>query len=114
MQLLESRLDNIVYRLGIAPTRMAARQLVSHKHITVNGRVLNIPSFTVKAGDKVGVRERSKDFSAIQSSLSGSSKRNAWLDWNEKELQGTFLSLPPKEEIPENINVQLIVELYSK
>jgi small subunit ribosomal protein S4 len=114
MQLLESRLDNIVYRLGIAPTRMAARQLVSHKHITVNGRILNIPSSIVKAGDKVGVRERSKDLLAISTSLSGSSKRNAWLDWNEKEKEGTFLNVPPREEIPENINVQLIVELYSK
>lgn len=114
MQLLESRLDNIVYRLGIAPTRMAARQLVSHKHITVNGHVVNIPSYTVKAGDKVAVREKSKDLSAIQSSLATVSKRNSWLDWNENAKEGTFLNLPVREDIPENINVQLIVELYSK
>jgi small subunit ribosomal protein S4 len=114
MQLLESRLDNIVYRLGIAPTRMAARQLVSHKHIVVNGRVVNIPSFSVKPGSKVSVREKSKDFSAIQSSLANTGKRSAWLDWNESELEGTYLNLPHKDEIPENINVQLIVELYSK
>ncbi len=114
MQLLESRLDNIVFRLGIAPTRMAARQLVSHKHITVNGHVVNIPSYTIKAGDKVAVREKSKDLSAIQSSLATVSKRNAWLDWNENAKEGTFLNLPVREDIPENINVQLIVELYSK
>jgi len=114
MQLLESRLDNIVYRLGIAPTRMASRQTVSHKHIIVNGQTINIPSYQVKPGDKVGVREKSKANVAITSNLSAVGKRNAWLDWNEKEMQGTYLSLPPKEEIPENINVQLIVELYSK
>lgn len=114
MQLLESRLDNIVFRLGIAPTRMAARQLVSHKHITVNGHVVNIPSYTVKVGDKVAVREKSKDLSAIQSSLATVSKRSAWLDWNEKAMEGTYLNLPVREDIPENINVQLIVELYSK
>jgi small subunit ribosomal protein S4 len=114
MQLLESRLDNIVYRLGIASTRMAARQLVSHKHITLNGHTVNIPSCQVKPGDKVGVREKSKDFSAIQSSLSNAGKRNAWLDWNESTMEGTYLNMPPKDEIPENINVQLIVELYSK
>jgi small subunit ribosomal protein S4 len=114
MQLLESRLDNIVFRLGIAPTRMAARQLVSHKHITVNGHVVNIPSYTVKPGDKVAVREKSKDLSVIQSSLATVSKRNAWLDWNENAKEGTLLNLPVREDIPENINVQLIVELYSK
>jgi small subunit ribosomal protein S4 len=114
MQLLESRLDNVVYRLGIAPTRMAARQLVSHKHITVNGHVVNIPSYQIKPGQTVGVREKSKDFSAIQSSLANTGKRNAWLDWNESNYEGTYLNLPHKDEIPENINVQLIVELYSK
>jgi len=114
MQLLESRLDNVVYRLGVAPTRMAARQLVSHKHVTVNGEVINIPSYQLKAGDKVGVREKSKANVAITSNLSATGKRNAWLDWNEKSMEGTYLSLPHKDEIPENINVQLIVELYSK
>jgi small subunit ribosomal protein S4 len=114
MQLLESRLDNLVYRLGIAPTRKTARQLVSHKHILVNGDVVNIPSYTVKPGSKISVREKSKDLSVIRSSLAIAGKRPAWLDWNEANMEGTFLNLPHKDDIPENINVQLIVELYSK
>ncbi len=114
MQLLESRLDNVVYRLGIAPTRMAARQLVAHKHIEINGHVVNIPSCQVKVGDKVSVREKSKDMQAIQSSLAAAGKRFSWLDWNEKELTGSYLSLPVRDDIPENIHAQLVVELYSK
>lgn len=114
MQLLESRLDNLVYRLGIAPTRMAARQLVSHKHILLNGQVVNISSYSVKPGDKISVREKSKDLAVIRTSLANAGRRPAWLDWNEAAMEGTLLQLPQKEEIPENINVQLIVELYSK
>ncbi|MDR1983248.1 MAG: 30S ribosomal protein S4 [Prevotellaceae bacterium] len=113
--LLESRLDNIVYRLGIAPTRAAARQLVSHRHIIVNGDVCNIPSFVVKVGDIVGVREKSKSLEAIQNSLSGLAKsRYSWLEWDNAELAGKYISKPDRSEIPETINEQLIVELYSK
>ncbi|HTH54927.1 MAG TPA: 30S ribosomal protein S4 [Cyclobacteriaceae bacterium] len=115
LQLLEARLDNTVYRLGVAPTRRAARQLVVHKHILVNGDVVNIPSFTLRAGDKVAVREKSKSLEAINNSLSiqGVKKYN-WLEWDAKELEGKLINLPPREDIPENINEQLIVELYSK
>ena len=113
LMLLESRLDNIVYRLGIAPTRAAARQLVSHNHIVLNGEVVNIPSAQVKPGDIVGVRERSKSLEVIQASLSSSSGY-PWLEWNAQTLEGKFLNLPDRTEIPENINEQLIVELYSK
>jgi len=115
LQLLESRLDNVVYRLGLSPTRAGARQLVTHRHITVNGEVVNIPSYTLKPGDIVGVRERSKSLEVINDSLStaryGSS---AWLEWDEKSMVGKFLNRPEREEIPENIKEQLIVELYSK
>jgi len=115
LQLLESRLDNVVYRLGIAPSRSAARQLVSHRHITVNGEVMNIPSYTLKPGDTVGVREKSKSLEVITESLStrryGSS---AWLEWDEAQMNGKFLNRPEREEIPETIKEQLIVELYSK
>ena len=115
LQLLESRLDNAVFRLGIAPTRRAARQLVSHKHITVNGKVVNVPSFTLKPGDKVGVREKSKSLEAVVDSLAGrAGKRFSWMEWDASSLEGTFINLPPREEIPENIQEQLIVELYSK
>ena len=115
LQLLEARLDNTVYRLGIAPTRRAARQLVVHKHILVNSDVVNIPSFTLKAGDKVAVREKSKSLEAINNSLSvQSAKKYNWLEWDAKELEGKLINLPPREDIPENINEQLIVELYSK
>lgn len=115
LQMLESRLDNLVYRFGIAPTRRAARQLVLHKHITVNGQVVNIPSFSVKPGEIVGVRERSKSLEVITNSLSlqGSRKYN-WLEWDDKEMAGKMISLPLRQDIPENINEQLIVELYSK
>jgi small subunit ribosomal protein S4 len=115
LQMLESRLDNTVYRLGIAPTRRAARQLVVHKHIVVNGEVVNIPSFTLRPGDQVGVREKSKSLETISDSLSiqGAKKYN-WLEWDMNEMTGKLINLPPREDIPENINEQLIVELYSK
>ncbi len=115
LQLLEARLDNTVYRLGIAPTRRAARQLVLHKHVLVNGEVVNIPSFTLRPGDLVGVRERSKSLEAINNSLSiqGAKKYN-WLEWDNNEYVGKLIHLPPRQDIPENINEQLIVELYSK
>lgn len=115
LQLLESRLDNVVYRLGIAPTRAGARQLVSHRHIVVNGKVVNIPSYIVKAGDYISVREKSKSLEVITESLIVS-KRNAysWLEWDSEKMTGRFLNIPEREEIPENIKEQLIVELYSK
>ena len=114
LQLCESRLDNTVYRLGISPSRSGARQLVSHRHITVNGEVVNIPSYTVKIGDVIGVREKSKSLEAITSSLASSSKKYDWLDWNSSELAGRFLATPAREMIPENIKEHLIVELFSK
>ncbi|MEN9442583.1 MAG: hypothetical protein RLZ33_2660 [Bacteroidota bacterium] len=114
LQLCETRLDNTVFRLGVAPSRRGARQLVSHKHITVNGEVVNIPSYTVKIGDVVGVREKSKSLEAITSSLSSNSKKYDWLDWNNSDMSGKLLSVPSREMIPENIKEQLIVELYSK
>ena len=113
--LLESRLDNIVYRLGIAPTRAGARQLVGHRHIIVNGAVCNIPSYIVKVGDVVGVREKSKSLEAIQNSLGGlTTSRYSWLEWNSAELAGKYINTLDRSEIPETINEQLIVELYSK
>jgi small subunit ribosomal protein S4 len=115
LQLLESRLDNTVFRLGIAPTRRAARQLVTHKHITVNGDVVNIPSYSLKPGDKVGVREKSKSLEAVVDSLAGrAGKKFSWMEWHADSMEGIFINLPPREEIPENIQEQLIVELYSK
>ncbi len=114
LQLCEARLDNVVYRLGIAPTRRAARQLVSHRHITVNGELVNIPSYTLRAGDVVGVREKSKSLEAISSSLSSNGKKYDWLDWDNSSMSGKILNLPARELIPENIKEQLIVELYSK
>ena len=115
IQLLESRLDNIVYRLGIAPTRAAARQLVSHRHITVDGKVVNIPSFQVKPGMIVAVREKSKSLEVIAASLEGfNHSKYSWLEWDEAQKAGKFLNIPAREEIPENIKEQLIVELYSK
>lgn len=114
LQLIESRLDNVVYRLGIAPSRRAARQLVSHAHITVNGSVVNIPSFTLKAGDVVGVREKSQSLEAINDSLSGSVNKYSWLDFDKSTFTGKFISVPERSQIPENIKEQLIVELYSK
>jgi small subunit ribosomal protein S4 len=114
LQLIEARLDNVVYRLGIAPTRSAARQLVGHRHITVNGEVVNIPSYTLKPGDKVAVREKSKSLEAIASSVSGASNAYSWMDFNKSNMEGTFLTMPDRTQIPENIKEQLIVELYSK
>jgi len=114
LQLLESRLDNVVFRMGLAPTRRAARQLVSHKHITLNGTVTNIPSASLRAGDVVGIRPKSKNLEIIAQSLAGKGKKFAWVDWNPESQEGTFLTVPEREEIPENIKEQLIVELYSK
>jgi len=115
LQLLESRLDNVVYRLGIAKTRSAARQFVTHCHIVVNGKVVNIPSYLVKPGDIVGVREKSKAMEEINDSLlSRRSGQYGWLEWDNNQLAGKFLNRPEREEIPENIKEQLIVELYSK
>ncbi len=111
--LLECRLDNLVYRLGIAPTRAAARQLVSHKHITLNGSVCSIPSTHVKPGDVIAVRERSKSLEVITNSVASVTKY-AWLDFDAKTLTGKFLNVPTRNEVPENINEQLIVDLYSK
>ena len=114
LQLCESRLDNMVFRLGISPTRRGARQLVSHKHITVNGEIVNIPSFQVKVGDVVGVREKSKSLEAISESLSANSKTYEWLTWDNATCSGTLMNIPSRELIPETIKEQLIVELYSK
>ena len=111
--LLESRLDNVVYRLGIAPSRPAARQLVLHRHITLNGEICNIPSAQVKAGDTVAVRERSTSLEVIQASVASANKY-AWLEFDANTLVGKFLNIPARTEIPENINEQLIVDLYSK
>lgn len=111
--LLESRLDNVVYRLGIAPTRAAARQLVNHKHITLNGEVCSIPSVTVKAGDVIAVRERSKSLEVIQAAVASTTKY-PWLEFDKNTLTGKFLNVPARAEIPETINEQLIVDLYSK
>lgn len=114
LQLLESRLDNVVYRLGIAPTRAAARQLVSHRHIEVNGELVNVPSYTLKPSDVVSVREKSKSLSAIVESLENHRGRYSWLEWDGSIMAGKFLSVPERADIPENIKEQLIVELYSK
>lgn len=115
LKLLEARLDNTVYRLGIAPTRSAARQLVSHKHITVNGETVNIPSYSLRPGDVVAVRERSKSLEVIVNSVeSRKINRYGWLEWNANDLQGTFITFPERADIPENIKENLIVELYSK
>ena len=115
LQLLEARLDNVVYRLGIAPTRAAARQLVLHRHIVVNGAVLNIASYSVKPGDVVGVREKSKSLEVIADALAGfNHSKYPWLEWDESAKAGKLLHIPAREDIPENIKEQLIVELYSK
>ena len=115
LQLLESRLDNIVYRLGIAPTRSAARQLVSHKHIVVDGKVVNIPSYTLKPGQVVGVREKSKSLEVVSEALSGfNHSKYPWLEWDSATMSGKYLHIPERADIPENIKEQLIVELYSK
>jgi small subunit ribosomal protein S4 len=114
LQLCEARLDNTVFRLGIAPSRRAARQLVSHRHITVNGEIVNIPSYHLRQGDTIGVREKSKSLEAIVSSLNATNKRQDWLDWDASSMSGKLINLPAREMIPENIKEQLIVELYSK
>ena len=114
LQLCESRLDNVVYRMGIAPTRSGARQLVSHRHITVNGEKVNIPSYQLKAGDVVGVREKSKSLEAITNSLANSSNVYEWITFNNDTKEGTYVSVPARIQIPEQINEQFIVELYSK
>ncbi len=114
LQLCESRLDNVVYRMGISPSRRGARQLVSHRHITVNGNVVNIPSYSLKAGDVVGVREKSKSVQSIEDSLSANSSVYEWITWNSEKKEGTYVSVPERIQIPENIKEQLIVELYSK
>lgn len=115
LQLLESRLDNIVFRLGIAPTRAAARQLVNHRHITVDGKVVDIASFSVKPGQLIAVRERAKSLEVINNSLSGfNHSKYAWMEWDEASKTGKYLHIPERTDIPENIKEQLIVELYSK
>lgn len=114
LQLCEARLDNVVYRMGLANTRSGARQLVSHRHITVNGELVNIPSYSLKAGDVVGVREKSKSLQSIQDALDANSSVYEWITWNTEKKQGSFVSVPERIQIPENIKEQLIVELYSK
>lgn len=115
LQMIEARLDNVVYRLGISPTRAGARQLVTHKHITVNGEVVNIPSYTLRVNDIISVRERSKSLEAITDSLSRrSAAAYPWLEWDSNSMSGKFMQVPDRDMIPENINEQLIVELYSK
>ncbi len=114
LQLCEARLDNVVYRMGIAPSRSAARQLVGHRHITVNGEILNIPSYSVKAGDVIAVREKSKSLEVIADALSSRKDQYEWLEWNDSSKSGKYLSDPLRAQIPENIKEQLIVELYSK
>ena len=114
IKLLEARLDNTVYRMGIAPSRPAARQLVSHKHIEVNGDVVNVPSFQLKPGDVISIKEGSKGRTSITSQVRGKNPKFNWLDWSETEMKGTFITYPERESVPENIKEQLIVELYSK
>jgi small subunit ribosomal protein S4 len=114
LQLIESRLDNVVYRMGIAPTRSGARQLISHRHITVNGHVVNVPSYELRPGDIVAVRERSKSLEVILNCVGSRSNPYAWMEWDSASLTGKFMSYPEREMIPENIKEQLIVELYSK
>ena len=114
IKLLEARLDNTVYRLGIAPSRPAARQLVSHKHISVNGDVVNIPSYQLKPGDTITLAPKSVNNEAVTSQMRGKSNKFNWIDWNDAEGKGTFVAYPERESVPENIREQLIVELYSK
>ncbi len=114
IKLLEARLDNTVFRMGIAPSRQAARQLVSHKHITVNGGVLNIPSYSMKAGDVIGLKNKTAANTSIIGNLRGKNPKFSWIEWNESEMKGTFITYPERESVPENIKEQLIVELYSK
>ncbi|MCK9203203.1 MAG: 30S ribosomal protein S4 [Bacteroidales bacterium] len=114
LQLIESRLDNVVFRLGISPTRDGARQLIGHRHIMVNGKVVNIPSFELRPGDIISVRERSKSLEVITNSLAGRSNQYPWMEWDSAMMTGKFMSYPERDQIPENIREQLIVELYSK
>lgn len=114
IKLLEARLDNTVFRMGIAPSRPAARQLVSHKHVTVNGEVLNIPSYTLKPGDIVALKEKALNNTSLSSQIRGRNPKFTWLDWNDTEKRGTFITYPERESVPENIKEHLIVELYSK
>ena len=114
IKLLEARLDNTVFRLGIAPSRQAARQMVSHKHITVNGDVVNVPSFSCKPGDVIGLKNKSAANASITGAVRGKNPKFSWLDWNEGDLKGTFITYPERESVPETIKEQLIVELYSK
>ena len=115
LQFLESRLDNVVFRLGIAPTRAAARQLVSHRHILVDGKIVNIPSYSVKTGQIISVREKSKSLEVIDNALSGfNHSKYPWIEWDKSSKSGKYLHLPERADIPENIKEQLIVELYSK
>jgi small subunit ribosomal protein S4 len=114
IKLLEARLDNTVFRMGIAPSRPAARQLVSHKHVTVNGEVVNVPSYQLKPGDTIGLKEKSSVNTSLTSNLRGKNKAFGWIDWNETDMKGTFIAYPERESVPENIREQLIVELYSK
>ena len=114
LQLCESRLDNVVYRFGLSPSRRGSRQLVSHRHITVNGNIVNIPSYQVKVGDVIGVREKSKTLNIVVEAKGKDNAAYEWLSWNSEQLQGTFVSIPERLQIPENIKEQLIVELYSK
>lgn len=114
LQFCESRLDNVVYRMGVSTSRSGARQLVSHRHITVNGSIVNIPSYSLRAGDVVGVREKSKSLQTISDALSVSSNVYEWITWNSEKMEGSFVAVPERLQIPENIKEQLIVELYSK
>jgi small subunit ribosomal protein S4 len=114
IKLLEARLDNTVFRLGVAPSRPAARQLVTHKHITVNGEIVNVPSFQLKPGDVIGIKESTQGNTGITSQIRGKNAKFNWLDWTEAEFKGTFIAYPERESVPENIKEQLIVELYSK
>jgi small subunit ribosomal protein S4 len=114
IKLLEARLDNTVYRMGIAPSRQSARQLVSHKHITVNGAIVNIPSYTCKPGDVIGLKNKTAANTSITGTLRGKNPKFSWIDWSETDMKGTFITYPERESVPENIKEQLIVELYSK
>ena len=114
LQLIESRIDNVVYRMGIAPTRSGARQLVGHRHITVNGNVVNVASYILRAGDVVAVRERSRSLEVINKAVSGAANKYPWMDFDKDTMSGKFISIPERAQIPENIKEQLIVELYSK
>ena len=114
IKLLEARLDNAVYRMGIAPSRPAARQLVAHKHVTVNGDVVNVPSYQLKPGDVISLKEKDRSNQSITGAMRGKNARFSWLDWSDADLKGTFITYPERENVPENIKEQLIVELYSK